>query len=105
MLIKIAQFDANHDNDLSDEELRQADEITQHLVDLTCATLQNFSVVGSLLFSATFLSAIGRPTPWVPSDDTIDRMGTDGSTALMYTAFALLVRTAPPLWQTSSLVA
>ena len=48
-----------------------------------------FTVVGSLLFSATFLSVIGRPTPWLPSEDTLERMGQTGSTALMYVVYIL----------------
>ncbi len=88
MLLKIAQFD-EHKARLSDEEAERYEMVGQTLVDLSVQTLQNFSVVGSLLFSATFLSVIGRPTPWTPSPETVERMGVDGSTALMYAAFIL----------------
>ena len=69
--------------------LANFEKTAQHLVDLTCATLQNFSVVGSLLFGATFLAVLGRPTPWRPSEETVEMIGADASAGLMWVAYLL----------------
>lgn len=89
MLLKVALFDANEDGDIDEEELVNYERLANELVEVANATLQNFSVVGSLLFGATFLAVIGRPTPWEPSPESINLFGDHLSFTFMWIAYGL----------------
>ena len=70
--------------------VRIADEtVSQKLVDNTCTTLQNFAVVGSMLFSGTYLAVIGRPVPWTPSDASAAFLQPEGADTIMWLTYTL----------------
>ena len=89
MLLTIAKLDHDGDGVLSPEEITSFERVSQKLVDNTCTTLQNFAVVGSLLFSSTYLSVIGRPVPWKPSDPTADMLSPHSAGVVMWLAYGL----------------
>ena len=84
LLLKIAKMDADGDGSISDTELKQL----EGLVETTCASLANFAVVGSLLFTANYLSVMDRPA-WEPRGAATDFLGETPPVALMWAAYAL----------------
>ena len=89
MLLTIASLDADQDGELTDEEMRRFERISQKLVDNTCTTLQNFAVVGSMLFGGTYLAVIGRPIPWTPSEAAASFMSAYGADVIMWVTYSL----------------
>jgi len=89
-LLTIARIDADGTGDIDEAELNEFDSVARKLILDTCDALQTSAVTSSLLFGACFQAVIGRPTPLVASDPTVERFGEDMADMLHWVAYSTM---------------
>jgi len=89
-LLTIARIDGDGTGHIDEAELKEFDLVARKLITDTCDALNMSAVVASLLFGACFQSAIGRPTPLVPSEATVEAFGEDVADMLHWVAYSTM---------------
>lgn len=83
LLISIAQFDMDGDNNVSIAEFQRSASAAGVIIMNAIACMQNYSLVAALMFVATHLASIHRPKTFVTLQATIDLIGEDRATIIM----------------------
>merc|ERR1712194_900124 len=89
LLIAIARFDTDGDNNVSEMEFMKSAYAGGVCVTNAVSGVQGFNLMASLIFVATHLANIGRPKPWYASPETVESFGAEESSIVMWVAYSL----------------
>ena len=91
LLISIARFDTDGDNEVTTEEYHKSVAAANQCISNAIAGVQSFNLIASLMFVATHLASIGRPRGWRASAASIDAFGEDETSAIIAAVYSLNV--------------
>ena len=89
VLISIARFDTDGDNNVSEMEFAKSAYAGSVCVTNATMVVQGFSLMASLCFVATHRTNIGRPRGWRPSPAAVESIGADETGIVMWVAYSL----------------
>lgn len=88
LLISIARFDLDADGQLDVEEFNRFRISGEQIVNNAITGCANFAIISALLFGATHMTTMGRPTPFDPDPLSIEKLGERNTTIMIWVAYA-----------------